>query len=117
MEKNCRICAGSSGNVSSSGLAQTKPFPAPAFDGHKIVATTAHKDLRDVSPEEWQAMGELIGGLAHEIHKTKDVEKVYVLAIGDVDVGHFHVHLVPKMTNDPPLGPHILGPEGWISTI
>lgn len=115
MTDHCRICAAQKVQVAESGLAHALRFPAPAFDNHLIVGTTAHKDLADVTPDEWQAVGELIGRLTREAGGRAGFEKMYLLAIGDVDKGHFHLHLVPKRTNDTGMGPFIFGPEGWNS--
>ena len=113
MADNCRICSAETVQVAGNGLAQAKLFPEAAFDNHLIVGTTAHKDLVDVTPEEWQGIGELIGQLTQSASGIADFEKMYLLAIGDVDKGHFHLHMVPKGTNDPGMGPFIFGPEGW----
>ena len=115
MVEDCRICGAETVRVAGNGLAHAKLFPAPAFDGHLIVATAAHKDLVDVTTDEWQAIGELIGALTREASEATGFEKMYLLAIGDVDKGHFHLHLVPKQTEEPGMGPFIFGPEGWIS--
>ena len=113
MADDCRICTAEAVQVAESGLARAARFPAPAFDNHLVVGTTAHKDLADVTPDEWHAIGELIGQLAREAGGGPDFEKLYLLAIGDADKGHFHLHLVPKRTADPGLGTFIFGPDGW----
>lgn len=113
MTDACRICEAEPALAAANGLAEARRFPAPAFDGHLVVATKAHKDLADVTPEEWQGIGEIIGKLSREAGASPDFEKHYLLAIGDADKGHFHLHLVPKRTDEPGLGPFIFGPEGW----
>lgn len=113
MTDECRICSAKIVQVAGNGLAHAKLFPEPAFDSHLIVGTTAHKDLGDVTPEEWQGIGELICQLTRDASGMADFEKMYLLAIGDVDKGHFHLHMVPKRTDDPGMGPFIFGPEGW----
>ena len=113
MADECRICGAQTVKVSGNGLAQAKACPAPAFDGHRVVGTTAHKDLVDVTADEWQAIGELVGELTRQAGDGPGFEKMYLLAIGDSDKGHFHMHLVPKRTDDPGLGQFIFGSEGW----
>lgn len=113
MADDCRICGAETVQVAGNGLAQAKLFPEPAFDGHLIVATTAHKDLVDVTPDEWQAIGELIAWHTRAVGGSENFEKMYLLAIGDVDKGHFHLHMVPKQTDDPGLGPFVFGRDGW----
>ncbi len=113
MADDCRICSAESVQAAANGLAHAKRFPAPAFDGHLVVATTAHKDLVDVTPDEWLAIGELIGQHTRDVSGTDGFEKMYLLAIGDADKGHFHLHMVPKELEDRGMGPFIFGPEGW----
>ena len=113
MADDCRICRAETVLAAGNGLAQAKLFPEPAFDRHIIVGTTAHKDLADVTPEEWHGIGELITQLARDARGEAEFEKLYLLAIGDVDKGHFHMHLVPKRSSDPGMGPFIFGSEGW----
>lgn len=113
MADDCRICSAETVQVAGNGLAHAKLFPEPAFDGHVIIGTTAHKDLVDVTPDEWQAIGELIRQLTRDTSRTAKFEKIYLLAIGDVDKGHFHLHMVPKRNDDPGMGPFIFGRDGW----
>jgi len=113
MADNCRICSAESVLIAGNELAHAKLFPDPAFDNHLIVGTTAHKDLGDVTPPEWQGIGELIGQLTRDASGTAGYEKMYLLAIGDVDKGHFHLHMVPKGSDDPGMGPFIFGADGW----
>ena len=113
MADACRICSAESVRTAGNGLAHAKRFPDPAFDGHLIAATAAHKDLGDVTPDEWQAIGELIGRYTRDAGGNANFEKMYLLAIGDVDKGHFHLHMVPKRTDDPGMGRFIFGPDGW----
>ena len=49
-----------------------------------------------------------------EIVDQTGAEKTYVVAVGDKD-RHFHVHLIPKMADDPSLGPHVFSEKGWAS--
>ena len=30
---------------------------------------------------------------------------------------HFHLHLLPRMPRDAPLGPHVMGREGWAGAV
>ncbi len=87
----------------------------PVRPGHVLVGARAHgESLSDISAEDAGAMMALANRAARAIVEQTGAEKVYVAAIGDKD-RHFHVHLLPKMSGDPNLGPHIFGPNGWIS--
>ena len=87
----------------------------PVRPGHVLVGTRSHKEtLSDLSTSDAEAVMRLANRVAKAIVKELGAEKVYVTAIGDKDK-HFHVHLLPKMSGDPDLGPHIFGAEGWIS--
>ena len=111
---DCRLCAAPTLATDETGLARIVAFPTPQFDGHAVVMTTAHKGrLEDVTPEEWRAVGWLVSKFAAETRAATDVERFYLLLIGDVDDHQLHMHLVPRYSADPALGPHVFGPEGW----
>ncbi len=110
----CRLCDAPTLAEDSAGLARVIAFPQPQFPRHRVVITrTHHARLEQVAPEEWAAMGTLISGLSSDVRREEGAERAYVLAIGDVDDHVCHFHIVPRAADDPPLGPHIFGPEGW----
>lgn len=116
-EKACFICQakGNSGTASANGQAVAVPFRNPAFPGHCVVAPAAHRDLEETTDADWLAMGQL----ARQTSKTfrdenPDVEKCYLVAIGDVDRGHLHFHVLPKEKEGPSLGPFVFGDAGWL---
>ena len=81
---------------------------------HQVVMTKQHREnLAQVTPEEWAALGALIGALSAQLCEQEGVERAYVLAIGDVDDHVAHFHVIPRRADDPPLGPHVFGPAGW----
>lgn len=87
----------------------------PVCPGHVLVGARSHgAGLTDISAEDAAAMMRLANRAAKLIVSALGAEKVYVAAIGDKDK-HFHVHLLPKMSADPNLGPSIFGADGWIS--
>lgn len=122
-EEKCFICTaksrtaqGSAEIASSDGLALAIPFRAPQFPGHTVIAPAAHHDLEDVTDAEWVAIGQL-ARQASRRHRSQDpqTEKCYLVAIGDVDRGHLHFHLLPKRHDDPSLGPFVFGDAGWVN--
>ena len=111
---DCFICQGREGAVARSqdGRALVVPFRDPYFEGHVVVAPAAHTDTPDVDPETWAAIGSLMPG-AIEHSSDEKTEKCYLLALGDVDTGHLHFHVVPKRDGDVSLGQYDFGPNGW----
>ena len=88
------------------------PFRDPFFAGHVVVAPATHTDTIDVDPETWAAIGSLVPG-AVEGASNASTEKCYLLALGDVDTGHLHFHVVPKQHGDVSLGQYVFGADGW----
>ena len=117
-EDKCFICATTNDDkiLSTDRLASSLPFRDPVFPGHTVVAPESHVELEDVSGEEWQAIGEMLRRTSRAIRGSNaEIEKVYLVAIGDVDRGHLHFHLLPKHRNGPGLGPYVFGGDGWVS--
>ena len=111
---DCRLCAAPVLASDDAGLAREIGFPEPQFPGHRVVMTTAHRRaLEEVTAEEWAALGMLIGQASARARAEAGAERCYVLAIGDLDDHVCHFHLVPRFAGEPPLGPHVFGPEGW----
>jgi diadenosine tetraphosphate (Ap4A) HIT family hydrolase len=100
---------------SKDGIAMV--YPKPTKVGHVVVAVRSHEPyLHNVAEEEASAMFGLANRIAKLIVDVTKAEKVYVLAIGDVDK-HFHVHLIPKLTQNPSMGPYIFGQNGWAQAV
>lgn len=117
--QTCFICEAidEPGDTSPDSLAVAVPFRAPQFPGHMVVAPVAHRDLEDVTDSEWVAIGqaarrESVLSRAQD----PDIEKCYLVAIGDVDRGHLHFHVLPKHKSGPSLGPFVFGELGWINS-
>ncbi|MDJ0523526.1 MAG: hypothetical protein QNJ90_15765 [Planctomycetota bacterium] len=110
----CFICQGLDRAVARSedGRAVVMPFRDPFFEGHVVVAPATHTDTIDVDPATWSAMGTLIPDAIRGA-SDEDTAKCYLLALGDVDTGHLHFHVVPKKNGDVSLGQYVFGPEGW----
>ncbi|MEM7222625.1 MAG: HIT family protein [Pseudomonadota bacterium] len=114
---DCRLCDAPSLGEDPSALARVIAFPQPQFPGHRVVMSVQHRtSLSEVTPEEWAAMGSLISELSGRLCADEGAERTYVLAIGDVDSHVAHFHVIPRSKDDPPLGPHVFGPEGWNAT-
>lgn len=117
-EKDCFICRTreSIGTTSPNGGAVVVPFRNPSFPGHSVVAPMAHRDLEQTTDAEWLAMGQLARETSRTMREDNpDIDKCYLVSIGDVDRGHLHFHILPKGKQDPPLGPFIFGDSGWLA--
>ena len=110
----CRLCAAPAIDEDDAGLARIIAFPKPLYPNHRVVMTRQHHDhLGQVSPPEWAAVGTLIGRLSDRMREAEGAERAYVLAIGDADDHVCHFHVIPRTVEDPLLGPHVFGPQGW----
>ena len=77
----------------------------------------AHRDLVETTDAEWLAMGQIARQASRVIRENNpEIEKCYLVSIGDVDLGHLHFHILPKGKEDPSLGPFIFGDEGWLNS-
>ncbi len=118
-EQTCFICEALDASPAKTpdDQAVAIPFRAPQFPGHTVVAPAAHHDLEDVTDEEWIAIGQAARRTSIRTRaEDPDIEKIYLVAIGDVDRGHLHFHVLPKRKNGTPLGPFVFGELGWISS-
>jgi diadenosine tetraphosphate (Ap4A) HIT family hydrolase len=86
---------------------------SPARPGHIAVAVSAHRaTLVDLEPDEAAAVLRLARDVAAAASPILGIEKFYLAAVGDVDP-HFHVHLLPKRSDDHRLGPYLFSAAGW----
>ena len=117
-EDDCFICQTSAKDRTTSldNLAVAVPFRNPAFPGHVVVATTAHRDVDDTVDAEWAAIGQVTRQVTATMRDNHpEIEKCYLVAIGDVDRGPLHFHVLPKRKGDLSLGPFVFGELGWMS--
>jgi len=116
-DKNCFICQTNANDRTTSRdkLAVAVPFRDPCFPGHVVVAPTAHRDVNDTLDAEWAAIGQITRQVTAKTRENNpDIEKCYLVAIGDVDRGHLHFHVLPKRKDELALGPFVFGESGWI---
>ena len=117
-EKDCFICQMNARERTTSpdNLAVAVPFRNPCFPGHVVVAPAAHRDVDDTIDAEWAAIGQVARQVTGKMRENNpEIEKCYLVAIGDVDRGHLHFHVLPKRKDDLSLGPFVFGESGWIS--
>jgi len=92
-------------------------FSEPIRPGHITVGVRAHKPfLQDITPEEAADVLSYANQLSRRLVEEYSAEKIYVFAVGDASE-HFHLHLVPKSSSDPRLGPFLFGDSGWASKV
>lgn len=95
--------------------AESKAFfvRQPARPGHVAVATRRHVlSLADLTPSEAADLFALAREVAAAAAPVLAAEKFYLAAVADVDP-HFHVHLLPKVAGERPLGPFLFSETGW----
>ncbi len=81
--------------------------------GHLVVAVKEHiPTFTGLSMEQFSDISQLSLRLAKKAEKILNAEKYYLAAIADKDL-HFHIHLLPKLKGDLPMGRHIMMDEGW----
>ncbi len=86
---------------------------SPARSGHIAVAVRAHRPtLADLEPDEAAAVLRLARRVAVAAAPLLGIEKFYLAAVGDVDP-HFHIHLLPKKSDEARLGPFLFSAAGW----
>lgn len=81
--------------------------------GHFVVAVKDHvPSFSELSPEQASDLMSFAARLAKKAEVLAHAEKYYLVAIAD-QVPHFHLHLLPKMPDDAPIGKHIMSDTGW----
>lgn len=82
-------------------------------EGHFVVATKDHvPTFSELTEPEAADLISLALRLAKAAQRLIGAEKYYLVSIGDLDP-HFHIHLIPKMAEDSPMGKHIMLESGW----
>ncbi len=115
MSNECILCSPQPDALIYCGDAGVVVIDGPCRPGHVLVGIRGHyPHLHSAPPDEVANMMRLAVNVSDTIVHDTGAEKTYVVAIGDKDK-HFHVHLIPKMAGDPPLGPHVFGGNGWAS--
>ena len=110
---DCIFCNPAAGTEICRNADGIVVLAGPARPGHVLVGILDHRpSLHEVEPAAAAGMMRLAAQISQSIVRQTSAEKTYVVAIGDRDK-HFHVHLIPKMNDDPPLGPHVFGGDGW----
>lgn len=81
--------------------------------GHFVVAPKEHiKMFAHLNIEQLCDMMKLAKHVSQKVQKLTKAEKIYIAAIGDSG-NHFHIHFMPKMKNESPLGTFIFSDTGW----
>jgi len=113
-EKDCVFC-----NFDSRFILEESPYSFAVYfgcaikKGHIVVALKEHvTSLPDLSPEQAGDLMQLASRVARKAAPLVGCEKFYLVSIAD-ETPHYHVHLLPRMPGDAPLGPHIMGESGW----
>ncbi|MEO8217263.1 MAG: HIT family protein [Acidobacteriota bacterium] len=110
----CRICEIPNDDViASTELAKAFFSPEPIADLHLVIAVREHRPtFTELTPGEAEELMALARSVAVAAREDAHLDKFYLAAVGDIDQ-HFHIHLLPKRSDDPPLGRYIFSAEGW----
>lgn len=85
--------------------------------GHIIIAAKQHvTSFEALSDAQAADLYALAARTAARAVKVFGAEKYYTASIADL-VPHFHLHLLPRMPGDAPLGPFVMGDAGWKSDV
>jgi diadenosine tetraphosphate (Ap4A) HIT family hydrolase len=113
-EKDCVFC-----NFDRSFILEESTHSFAAYfgcaikKGHIVVALKEHvTSLPDLSQEQAGDLMQLASRVARKAAPLAGCEKFYLVSIAD-ETPHYHVHLLPRMSGDAPIGPHVMGESGW----
>jgi len=99
--------------IAQTDLSLATYFPRAIKKGHFVVAVKEHlPTFTDLNEEQIKDLSALALKLAKIAQNLIGAEKYYLAAIGDLD-RHFHIHFLPKMPTDTPMGKHIMLESGW----
>ena len=110
MSSDCIFCKIASGELPSYKVYEDERVVAfldirPVNAGHTLVIPKVHsKNIFDVSPDDWQAVAEVVRSLAGKIEKAVAADGVNIAMnnrehAGQV-VDHAHVHIIPRFKGD-----------------
>ncbi len=81
--------------------------------GHIVIALKEHvTSLSRLNREQAAELMRLAAKVAAKAEHLIGSEKYYLISIAD-ETPHYHIHLLPKMKGDAPIGVHIMGEDGW----
>lgn len=99
--------------ITETALSIATYFPRAIKKGHYVVAVKEHVPLfTDISEEQAADVAVLSLRLSKIAKDLIGAEKYYSAVVGDKDA-HFHVHMLPRLPGEPPMGRHIMLDEGW----
>ncbi|HOY63013.1 MAG TPA: HIT family protein [bacterium] len=99
--------------IAESELAFAAHFDCAIKPGHIVVALKEHvESLAAMSPEQAADIMRLAARVSRAAERVAGCEKFYLVSIADA-VPHYHIHLLPRMMGEAPLGPCIMGDSGW----
>jgi len=99
--------------IAESEFAFAAHFDCAIKPGHIVVALKEHVvTLSAMTQEQAADIMSLAARVARAAEPVAGCEKFYLASIADA-VPHYHIHLLPRMKGEAPLGPHIMGDSGW----
>lgn len=112
--ENCVFCNFDDSYIlESNDNAFAAYFDCAIRPGHIVVALKDHVvSLSDLSTAQASDLMTLAARVAKKAEQLSAIEKYYLVSIAD-QTPHYHIHLLPKKTGDTPLGPSVMGDQGW----
>lgn len=114
----CEVCQSvAEYSIATRDGASVTASPGARTLGHVVVAPHRHVSrFTELTAEEQHHLLSLLGRALGALERALPQAKVYVLRVGD-KVEHVHFHVLPRDAAAPPLGPHVFGPNGWLSAV
>ena len=93
-------------------------YPRDAIKpGHIIIAVKQHvTSFEALTGAQAADLFALARRIAARALPMLGAEKFYTVSIADL-VPHFHLHLLPRMPGDAPIGPCVMGDSGWKAAV
>jgi diadenosine tetraphosphate (Ap4A) HIT family hydrolase len=99
--------------IAESEFAFASHFDCAIKPGHIVVALKEHVVFLSAMTREQAAdIMSLAARVARAAERVTGCEKFYLVSIADA-VPHYHIHLLPRMSGETPLGQYVMGDSGW----
>jgi len=117
-DSKCVFC-----NFDDSRIIERSEFCFAAYfdcaikKGHIVIAVKEFvTSLSKLKPEQAADLMRLAVQVAAKAERLIGNEKYYLVSIAD-ETPHYHIHLLPKMKDDVPIGSHIMSDSGWKGSV
>ena len=114
MDSNCGFCNYDKQYLlEETELSIAMSFPTVLKVGHFVIASKKQcSTFLELEEEQIYDMLCLSQKIGKKVKKIIGCERFYIASICD-NGNHFHIHFIPKMTEDPKLGGYLFTDQGW----